>query len=70
MILLAQNSSKPKKVKNFKLNGYPKGVVVLSMTGNNFEVRINLIESGFVLPFSLSKNRKMIKKSVAKTNMI
>ena len=70
MILLAQNSSKPKKVKNFKLNGYPNGVVVLSITGNNFEVRINLIESGFVLPFSLSKNRKMIKKIVVETNMI
>ena len=60
MSLLAQNKSKPKIVKNFKLKGYPSGVVVLSITGKTSAVLINRSESGFTRPFSLNKNRKII----------
>jgi hypothetical protein len=68
--LLLQNSSKPKKVKNLMLKGYPKGVVVLSIVGKTCANLMYRIESGLTRPFSLSKKRKMVTTKVMMTNDI
>jgi aromatic ring-opening dioxygenase LigB subunit len=53
-----------------RLSGYPSGVVVLSIEGKTLELRINRMESGFTLPFSFSKKRRMVITTVAMTNII
>lgn len=66
-ILLAQNSSVPNNVKNLMDKGYPSGVIVLSISGKTWANLMYLMESGFTLPFSFSKKRKMVITKVMMT---